>query len=204
MPSDRAEEQDHPSFAIIGANRCRSVPGSPLFDSDLLHEHYMTVTIKTARRTRDINRDWIHSDDQLIQVKMSEAQWASFVSTTNSGDGVPCTLTWTQQDGKIPDPPYDPRLKVSQAEVENAASRALADIKAARDAYEAHKTVGNLKTLHWVIENADTNMAYAAKSMTEHAENVVQRARFDIEAMVSAAEQSQRGLTTEQVAQITP
>ena len=44
-----------------------------------------------------------------------------------------------------------------------------------------------LRTLKIVTENLPSNMEFAAKSMTEHVENVVTKARSDIEGMVVRA-----------------
>jgi hypothetical protein len=41
-----------------------------------------------------------------------------------------------------------------------------------------------MRHLKAMIDNAPSNMEYAAVSLSEHAENVVQKARHDIEAMV--------------------
>ena len=39
----------------------------------------------------DLNRDWIHSDRQVASFHMSEAQWASFISSQGGG-GTPITF----------------------------------------------------------------------------------------------------------------
>lgn len=120
---------------------------------------------------------------------MSEAQWASFVSTMNVGDGVPCTIERVGAEA-MPGVEHDPRLAVSMNEVGRAATKAVEEIQAAFSAYQEKRTDANRRTLEYAIANAPGNMSFAAKSLTEHAENVVQRARADIEAMVvSKAEQ---------------
>lgn len=90
----------------------------------------------------------------------------------------------------MPGVEYEPRLALSMDEVGNAAHKSMEEIQAAFDAYEKHKTKDNRDRLKYAIKNAPANMGFAAKSLSEHAENVVQRARADIEAMVvSKAEQ---------------
>lgn len=177
--------QTHPSWAMIGVSRVSSGPqGAVLFDSDIRHQHSVMVRISTASRKRDLNRDWLHAEREFVEVEMSEAQWASFVSSMNVGSGVPCTIRRREDEYIVPGAPFAPRLQESMDEVRDAAAQAAEAVSEAFAAYKAHKTAANLSTLQYAIANMPANITFAAKSLTEHAENVVQRARADIEAMV--------------------
>lgn len=184
--------EEHPAFAMLSASRVSASHGVTLFDSDIQHRQTIRIRLHTAARGRNLNRDWIQGEDQLFEVELSEAQWASFVSSMNTS-GVPATLRWRAGAGDSPDLPYAPRLGESMAEVRSATTKALANIKAARDAYEEaiSQKLGaaiireRRKTLHYAIENAEGSMVFAADSLSEHFEGVVQKARADIEAMVA-------------------
>lgn len=201
METDERGNEIHPAFGMARVNRVTST-GTPLFDSDILHSSFIRLQFSTATRRRELSRDWIHADRVIADVEMSEAQWAALVSSINT-EGVPVTIRRTETNWQIPSPPFEPRLEVSQAEVRSAADKAFAAIKEARDVYEAKKTAANLRALHFAIENAAANVSFAAKSMTEHAENVVQKARVDIETMV-ISKARQLGLTDEEALQLTP
>lgn len=189
VPPDSNEHGDdvHPAFGLIGASRVStSAPGATLFDSDIRHNHTVIVRLYTASRNRNLSHDWMHpagSRAPFVEVEMSEAQWASFVSSMNTGHGVPCTIR-RREDGEQPGLPYEPRLAQSMDEVREAADRMLEGIRKAFAAVEAKPTKANIRTLHFAIQNATPNVTFAAQSLNEHAENVVQRARADIEAMV--------------------
>lgn len=189
IPPTRDEEgtESHPAWGMIGASRVSSTPGAALFDSDLLHGHYVIVRLQRADRTRNLLHDFLFGGrrDRIVEIAMSEAQWASFVSTMNSGEGVPCTIQSVGND-LMPEVPHEPRLAVSMKEVEGAATKAISEIKERFATYEEHHTKANLRSLAAAIANAPANMTFAASSLTEHVENVVQRARADIEAMVSS------------------
>lgn len=175
----------HPGWGLIGAHRVQTGPdGAVLFDSDIRHNHTVIVRISTAQRQRNLNRDWVGQEREFVEVEMSEAQWASFVSSMNTGDGVPCTIRRREGDMVVPGMPYEPRLQESMAEVRGAAEAAKATLDEAFAAVEAKPTKANIRTLKFAIQNMPSNMEYAARSLGEHAENVVQRARADIEAMV--------------------
>lgn len=196
--TDEHGEDTHPAFGLISASRMQTGPvGATLFDSDIQHRHTITVRVHEATRKRDLSHDWIHPKDRrgvLSEVEMSEAQWASFLSTMNTGNGVPCTIRRKAGDWNIPGLPHEPRLAESMAEVRNAGDKVLAEIREAFAAVEEKPTEANIRGLKVAIENATPNMEFAAKSLSEHAENVVQRSRADIEAMVTAKAQ-QLGLT---------
>lgn len=176
-------EETHPAWAMISASRVQS-GGAVLFDSDIRHHHTVIVRVGTASRRRDLNRDWMHRDQEFLEVEMSEAQWASFVSSMNTGSGVPCTIRRREDDWNVPGLFYEPRLQESMRETRNAAHEAFDNVRQAFEAYEEKKNAANLRNLKYAIQNAPANVEFAGKSLAEHAENVVQKARVDIEAMV--------------------
>lgn len=182
-------QEKHPAWGLIGASRVSSTPGAVLFDSDIRHSHTVRIRLSTGVRKRSLHRDWLGADRQVVEVEMSEAQWASFVSTMNVGDGVPCTIRRHEAD-VMPEMPFESRMQASMDEVRGAAHDAAEKVAEAFAAYKEHKTADNLRTLQAMIENMPANVEFAAKSLTEHTENVVQKARADIEAMaVAKAEQ---------------
>ncbi|MDE2105920.1 MAG: hypothetical protein KGL39_52345 [Patescibacteria group bacterium] len=184
---DGLGDERHPAWVLVGASRVsHSPPGISLFDSDILHQHYVAVRVKRASRKRNLSHDWKHGHETIIEFVMSEAQWASFVSSMNTGDGVPATLQWdmTREEPTVPGVPYAPRLQVSMDEVHGAAARAQEKVQAAFAAYKEKKSAANLHDLEIAIGHMTPNIDFAAKSLSEHAENVVQRARADIEAFV--------------------
>lgn len=189
---DELGNEIHPAFGVIGASRVSFTPGAVLFDSDLRHGHYMTVRISTAARHRSSGQDWISGREELVEVAMSESQWASFISTPNAGSGTPCTLV--RRDGRgVEELPYAPRLQESFEENTKAAQKAFAEIQKAYQRVanmdpkapikERRAALGNLGA---VIANAVPNVEFAGKVLAEHAENVVNKAHADIEAYVAA------------------
>lgn len=178
----------HPAWGMIGASRV-STGGGPyggavLFDSDVAHQHYVVLRIGRASRKRDLHTDWISERGgrgDIVEVAMSEAQWASMVSSMNTS-GVPCTIRRTEKDGIMPDLDFDSRLDLTHREIKTAAVKAMEKVVEARDAYEAKKNAANLRALHFAIENMPANLEFAAKQLTEHSETVVQKARADVEA----------------------
>jgi hypothetical protein len=198
-------DDTHPAFGAVKVSRIQhSPPGTVLFDSDVRHQHYIKVTLSRMTRKRNLKTDWLHPTKELFEVDMSESQWAAFVSSVGSGTGVPCTIRSTETDWHVPGLPYTSRLALSAAETRDAAKEAFDEITEAMAAYDsldskapAKEKREALRRLRSAIANAPANVEHASKSLTEHTENVVQKARADIEAMVTNRAQ-QLGLTAEQ------
>lgn len=187
----KGTREAHPAFGLIGASRSQG-SGAVLFDSDIKHRHTVTVTIYEAERERNLNHDRVYPKSTkgiLAEVQMSEAQWASFVSSMNTGFGVPCTVRRTYDDYNVAGLPYAPRMEESMSEVRDAGEKAIEKIREAFDVAFDKPTKANMRYLKAMIDNAPSNMTFAAKSLSEYTENVVQRARADIEAMVTAKAQ---------------
>lgn len=184
--ADEDGRETHPAWAMIGAARVQSgSPGAALFDSDIRHQHTVIVRLSTASRRRTLNSDHLMAEKEFIEVEMSEAQWASFVSSMNSG-GVPCTVRRREDDYMVPGVIFESRIQESMKETRGAADQAFQAVREAFEAYDEKRNAANLRTLKYAIANAPANVEFAGKSLNEHAENVVQKARADIEAMVTS------------------
>lgn len=83
--------ETHPAYGMIGISR---VTGHrKLFGSALAaHEGWISLTIRPCRRNHHLHQDWYHGDEPLIEINMSQAQFAEFITTPNTGFGVPCTI----------------------------------------------------------------------------------------------------------------
>lgn len=202
---DKYGDDTHPAFGAIHASRTSwSGGGAVLFDSDIRHQHTVVVTLSRMTRKRDLSHDWLHPTRELFEVEMSEAQWASFVSSMNSGGGVPCTIRSTENEHNVPGLPYAPRLAHSMAEARGAADAAFARIQSAMAAVDALDSKAPAKErraamdeLRNAIRHSTSGVDFASQSLVEHTENVVQRARADIEAMVTS-HAARLGLTAAQ------
>lgn len=197
--------ESHESWLLIRAGKVSSMGprgGARLFDSEIGHQHYIVVTISRCWRKRDLKRDWMHATQTLAEIAMSHAQWGAFVSSFGDGGGVPATLQFLVGDGMVAAAAEaESRLSVSARDVRTAGNEAFAEIKQRQEAIEEafERGAGKremrelIRSMHYAIQNAPANMEFAAESLTEHAENVVTKARSDIEAM--AVQAAERGLT---------
>lgn len=188
----------HESWITVRANRIQATPGVSLFDSEIRHRQFIRVTVAEATRRRDLSHDWIYAERTLFEFSLSQAQWGAFVSSFGDGTGVPATLTFDHgrdDDPGVPASPYEPRTAEGIREVQRSGEEALNEVQVAFQAIQEAFDRGAgkkemrelLHTLKIRMENGPKNMAFAAKSLTEHVENTVTKARADVEAMVLSA-----------------
>lgn len=203
MPKQREDHttdeegwERHPAFGMARVSRVHAAPGEVLFQSDVRHGEYVEVTVSEAARKRDLKHDWVHPECVLVKFSMSMSQFASFVASGGT-EGVPVTLGWV--GGDRPGLRPASRLALTTAQVRAAAHDAYAGIEAAEAAYEKgledkvpaaerKRLLGNLRA---AVKNAESNVEYAARKLTEHAEDVVEKSRADIEAMIAGAQNRQ-------------
>lgn len=189
---DENGTERHPAYGSLRVGRITTNPGVTLFDSDLQHTQLVRITLSGSTRSRDLHRDWLNATERLVEIDMSEAQWAALVSSLNTS-GVPVTIRGLPGQMNIDGLEYAPRLAASMAETADAADLAFDAIQAAMAAYDALDAKGPAKErrealskLRSVIANSTANVNFAGEQMRTHVEDVVTRARADIEAMVTA------------------
>ncbi len=187
VSKDKHGADTHPAFGMIQVSRVsQGGRGAVLFDSDVQHGHYMILRVHEASRKRDLHRDWIHDTGRLIEVAMSEAQWAEAISSPNTS-GTPCTIRWVKGEGSRPALEFDSRLDLLHNEVRDKAKEAMAEVDAAMEAFSEKPNAAHKRRLAAAITNLPANMEFAASSLTEHAEKVVAKSKADIEAAAMAA-----------------
>lgn len=177
----------HPAFAVIGASRVSGM--TALHGSDFLHQNYVTVTISTAEVDRHLSNDWTHGKRELIEVAMSEAQWATFVSSMNIGSGVPCTLQHVLVAGQItprlPDPPdRRERFAAEMADNNVQALKSLGDLEAMIDELKLSGVAkGKLMAkVNHARREIGSSSKFVADQFDEHMESTVEKAKIEVNA----------------------
>ena len=191
-PGDRLSDsvETHPAYGQIACSRVTCQPGESLYGSDFKHNGFMTITIRRSELHRGLNRDWPHSRDELIEVALSESQWATFVSTPNSGLGVQCTLQFYRGDkaGLIPGIPAPPvRTEQFHGEARDrieATTRAVdALVEKIEEMPLSAKAKKELKAQAETISRQLTDgLPWVAKQFAEHVETTTDKARAEIHA----------------------
>jgi hypothetical protein len=175
----------HPAYAQISASNVSG--GTYLYGSDFKHHNYVTIRIKRSEMNRNLSNDWPFAREELIEVALSESQWATFVSSMNRGEGTQCTLQ-AYQGKQIPQiPRIEGKVAQFRAEGSEAADEAVRAIKEFRQEITDSKLSQKQKD-HWLsrlsfIEGRTTgNLRFVASQFGEHMESVVQKAKTEISA----------------------
>jgi len=180
----------HPAFGQIAASRVSGQ--TPLYASDFVHQHYMTIKIATSTLMRGLNRDWHFAGNEFIQVALTEAQWATFVSSPNVGGGVPCTIE--RREGKMVPGLPNPAARSDQfaSELRKSMSETIARAKAALDEIDGmglpKGKAEKLKQSHIaVIRSLESNLPFVANQFDEHMENTVEHAKQEVHGYMTGA-----------------
>jgi hypothetical protein len=182
----------HPAYAQIGASR---VSGSVrLYGSDFNHQNFVRIRIGQSELHRSLSNDWPYGGGRAyIEVDVSEAQWATFVSSMNVGLGVQCTLRY--KDGEeIPEiaPPKEDRQEQFTAEAHEAASDALNLLDALSEEIEGLKVSGVQKNtlrarVRMARQRLESSIPFVMQQFAEHMEETVEKAKIEVNAYVTGA-----------------
>lgn len=175
----------HPAYAQISASHVTG--GAYLYGSDFQHQNYVCVRISRSELNRRLSNDWPFAREELIEIAMSESQWASFVSSMNRGMGVQCTLQHINHE-QIPQIPESrSTIKDFKAEGSEAARNAIKEITEVMADIEALKLSQKqkdelLRKLGRVKDNTRSNLKFVLEQFGEHMEATVNKAKTEISA----------------------
>lgn len=97
------EDQRHESYGMIGISRIQG-NSRPLYGSSIRHDDIIRLRVSRGSVKRNLNEDWYHAREQIVELDMSYSQFTEFILAQNLGSGVPCTLAYV--GGKrMADPP---------------------------------------------------------------------------------------------------
>lgn len=184
---------NHPAFGQISVSRRNcSGGGMNLYDSDFGHNSYVSIAIKRSELYRDLSRDWHFPKEELIHIDMSESQWATFVSSFNSGSGTPCTLTWLPNEGKIPGIPSFDRSEVFKKEMKQANQEAVDGLKSLISSIKdsglsKKKQEELLSDANKTLRALTSSIPFVNDQFEEHVENTVERGMQEIHGYINAA-----------------
>lgn len=183
------ETWSHPAYGAIRVSRVSG--NSYLFGSDFRHQYMIGVTIMSALKMRTSSREWHYADNELVTVYLSEAQWASFISSLNLGSGVPCTLE--RMVGRvIPDLPppekSEDRFQMDMKKTFEGILDQLSDMQDRLAAMAPKKAAQELaKECGLVRQRLVDSTGWVAKQFDEHMEGTVEKAKAEVNAYVQHA-----------------
>lgn len=188
----------HPAFAAVSITK----PSGQyrFFGSDVQHSGGVSLKIARAEMHRNLANDYVYETDQLIEVVMSEAQWARLIASAGMGLSVPVTLSRVRDGEKlvgIPEiaPPTATRAELFGEELRRATAARIASVSAALEELRSHIEGGKLSKveLRRLVSGAAHNVSslpgtakFVMDQFVEHVEDVATATKTDVDAYVTA------------------
>lgn len=183
------DPEKHPSYASIKLSK--SSGHTALFGSPFTHQHFISLSVSRATLARSYgNSGHFASAYELIEVNLSEAQWARFVSSVGDGNGVPCTLS--RVAGRLVEPCPSQRTEERAHEELKASIEKSFDqlTKAQAAAYDLLNdkapTKGKREALLGLMNEAARQLTdtvpFLTRRYTEHMAKVREAAKIEVEA----------------------
>lgn len=177
----------HPAYAQISASRVSG--GAYLYGSDFQHQNYIRLRISPSEMRRNLSNDHPHAPlKTYVEVDLSEAQWATFVSSVSVGLGVPCTLRCLKGEeiSGLPEPTQDRRAQFA-AEAQQRAERALSQMDDLSEEIDVLKVSEKQRAaLKARLSNARqqlvSNIPFVLEQFGEHMEKTVEKAKVEVNA----------------------
>lgn len=189
------EVKEHPSFGVIGISRRSSSGVTPLFGSNIQHQHTFTLTIKTAENNRHLNNNWYHGKKQLIEVELSGSQFIELITSLNMGDGVPCTIR-NFNGHEFPDPPYENPIDLFQKEfssqMKNLGKECSSVVEDCVKMLKEKQSIGKadrefiVSAINKLVSTISSTVPFVSQQFNESMEKTVNQAKSEIETFVTS------------------
>lgn len=179
----RGDTEEAPYMGTVQISR---VTGNvALFDSEARHQHFIALRINTADRRRDLSRDLIHDTGKLIEVYMTEAQFASMITSLNMGSGTPCTLNWIKGEGSIRGPEHpENRIDLFHDEMLDRLQSSIESLMALKETPGISKK--NQGVIDGILTNLKSNTGFVASQFGDHMDHHMAKSKAEIEAYMNA------------------
>lgn len=162
--------------------------------SSIKHTNPIRLTIRHAEVDRHINCDWYNARGRIIEIEMSQSQFADAITSFNRGDGVPCTILFTERDGNIPECNFVNKVEQFSGEFSEQISGVQDElgqcIKEVSDIFEKKKTLTKaerekiIDVLQKAKNNVGCNARYVYNCFNEQMDKTVKEAKGEIESFM--------------------
>lgn len=187
-----SKEYNHPAFGQITASRVSAGGGVTLFGSDFKHRDFIRISISRSQLNRNLSHDWYFPRGEIVEVYLSEAQWATFLSTLNHGTGTPCTIDRVGREKMSEIPPRDTvsqfqkEVKETVKDAVNAIDKSLIELEEILGASVSQKKKDAIMAgLRKARMEIASNLPFVEQSFGEHIERTKEKAKVEVEAYIT-------------------
>ena len=193
MAREKAQTIKHESYGMISLSRWQQSSETVLFGSSIKHRNTISITIREAKHTRDLNNDWYSADKELIEIEMSQSQFAEWITTPNVGFGVPCTIRRVNQIRRE-DPPFESKAATCRDEFEREMRKAAeGDTLYMQDALDILENKTSIskgdretikKAMKYLRAKITSTLPFIHEQFHEQMDKTITEAKAEIEAFV--------------------
>lgn len=196
MSQDRKIEK-HPSYAIASFSRITGGDGK-FFGTTVNPDHYIVLKIAVGEKEIDwTGKERFYSDhSSIIEVKMTNNQFAELITTMNTGNGTPCTMYRLQGKGIESAPAQSSKvmnvIENANNKMQEQNEKLVQELNVIRDILENKKAISQAdrETIKKALFSVDARIKdggeFYSKKINDIGEIVKQEIRTEIDAMTTA------------------
>lgn len=186
----------HPTYGMLQFSRTTNGQAKNLYGSSIKHSHTIRLRIHEGEKSRHLNRDWYYARECLVEVEMSQAQFAEAITSMNMGSGVPVTLRYVDGVDRGECPEENKRQEIDREFEKDCKVLGERINKLSQDAYELLKSKQPLKradrdmilnAIEMIRMEVNSNLPFVQQSFNESMDQTVLQGKGEIEAFFVTA-----------------
>lgn len=181
----------HPSFGMLSFNRTHG-GHSNLFGSSIQHNDTIHMVLREGVVTRGLNDDWYVGEDEILEVEMSQSQFAELITSMNVGTGTPCTIKYLRGKGRINEADFINKRQQITNEFKESMNERMSDAKEfydeVKELFTAKKSIGKgdremiLRRLANVTQGMESSSKFIFDQFQNQIDKTITEAKGEIEA----------------------
>lgn len=185
------KEYMHPAFGMLSFNRTHG-GHSTLFGSSIQHNDTIYMILREGSVTRGLNDDWYCGGNEILEVEMSQSQFAELITSMNVGTGVPCTIRYMKGQGGIPKPDFINKREQITNEFKESMDGKMDDAKKlyqeVKEIFETKKSIGKgdreqiLNKIQRIAYGVTSESKFIFDQFQEQMDKTITEAKGEIEA----------------------
>jgi len=182
----------HPSYGLARFSRI-SGGYRHLFGSSIQSQQTVIFSISRATHDRSLSNDWYHAGQELIEIEMSQNQFAELITSFNMGQGIPVTIKHINHD-RYPNPPFLSKADLFSKEFKKKMFNFGVDMKKmveqASDILINKANIGKgdreiiSQSIESLVSHITSTIPFVSEQFQESMEKTVLEAKSEIEAFI--------------------
>ena len=142
--------------------------------------------------TRGLNDDWYVGEDEILEVEMSQSQFAELITSMNVGTGTPCTIKYLRGKGRINEADFINKRQQITNEFKECMNERMSDAKEfydeVKELFTTKKSIGKgdremiLRRLANVTQGMESSSKFIFDQFQNQIDKTITEAKGEIEA----------------------